>query len=212
MSNKQTTRKKVVLMSVSEYALHRRVSRELILRHIKQGKISAKSVVIRPGKKPGVMKKKINAARADLDLEFAGDPRKRPLSAKTTSQLKQKRQKSTEVQTEEQASGPEKPEMEEVDDKVERYRDARTSTEELKARKLELEIMSREGRLLDIELVKNRISQLVTETKDAILNVPARIAPNLVSITDPVEMETVVLQELNKALENLSRLEGEKWD
>jgi hypothetical protein len=195
-------------MTVGEYAAHRKVSRQAILRQIEDGAISAKSVVIVKGKKPGTKHKRVNAARADLDLEFAGDPRKRPMSAKPSKQLREAKEEPAEPEQ----TAEELQELKEIDDKIERYRDARTSTEELKARKLELEILSREGRLLDVNVVRERIAQLVTETKDAILNVPSRIAPNLVSITDPVDMETTLLQELNNALANLSRLEGEQWE
>lgn len=92
-------------------------------------------------------------------------------------------------------------------DTIVKFREAKLDLEELKARKLKLEIDEMEGKLLDGNQVKQRILKLVSETKSSILNIPSKISSMLVSITDPVEMENKLLAELNEALENLSRLE-----
>lgn len=92
-------------------------------------------------------------------------------------------------------------------DKYGRYRNAKTSSEEYRARKLELEVAELEGRLLDVNEVRKRLLVFTSEIRDTILNVPAKVAPLLVSIADPVEMETRLLKELNSALASLSRLE-----
>lgn len=92
------------------------------------------------------------------------------------------------------------------EDKFDRYRDAKTSTEELRARKLELEVAEAEGRLLDAEDVRAKIVKEVSQVREALLNIAPRVAPILVSITDVVSMENKLIDEINSALEGLSRL------
>lgn len=94
------------------------------------------------------------------------------------------------------------------EDKFDRYRDAKTSTEELRARKLELEVAEAEGRLLDADDVRKEIVKLVGETREAFLNLGPKLAPILVSITDPVEMENKLIESINETLHNLSRFEN----
>lgn len=94
------------------------------------------------------------------------------------------------------------------EDKFDRYRDAKTSTEELRARKLELEVAEAEGRLLDADDVRKEIVKLVGETREAFLNLGPKLAPILVSITDPVEMENKLIESINDTLHNLSRFEN----
>ncbi len=94
------------------------------------------------------------------------------------------------------------------EDKFDRYRDAKTSTEELRARKLELEVAEAEGRLLDAEEVRAKIVKEVSQVREALLNIAPRVSPILVSITDVVSMENKLIDEINSALEGLSRLDN----
>lgn len=107
---------------------------------------------------------------------------------------------------EETPAAPPEPPAPPLEDKFGRYRDAKTTTEEYRARKLELEVAEAEGRLLDADEVRQKISKLVSESRESLLNVPGRIAPTLVSITDVVEMENKLREEINFALESISRL------
>lgn len=96
-------------------------------------------------------------------------------------------------------------------DPYERFRGAKTNKETFAARKLELEVGEIEGRLLDKDKVRARIVKLVSETKDALTNLPGKLAPLLVGITDVVEMETTLMKEMNRALESISKLPQTKW-
>lgn len=87
-----------------------------------------------------------------------------------------------------------------------KYRKAKAGTEELKARKLELEVGELEDRLLDKEQVKARIQKLVSVTRENLLNIPSKISPELIAITNLVEMETKLYKEINVALETLAKL------
>lgn len=91
-------------------------------------------------------------------------------------------------------------------DNFDRYRKAKAGSEEIKARLLELELEEAEGRLVDIKDVKKEIELICTSIREAILNVPAKIAPELLSCVEVVEMESKLYKELNFALEGLARL------
>jgi hypothetical protein len=93
-------------------------------------------------------------------------------------------------------------------DTFERFRDAKTKTEDFRARKLELEVAEAEGRLLDADEVRKEIVKLVGETREAFLNLGPKLAPILVSITDPVEMENKLIESINETLHNLSRFDN----
>lgn len=93
-------------------------------------------------------------------------------------------------------------------DTFERFRDAKTKTEDFRARKLELEVAEAEGRLLDADEVRKEIVKLVGETREAFLNLGPKLAPILVSITDPVEMENKLIEAINDTLHNLSRFDN----
>ena len=97
-------------------------------------------------------------------------------------------------------------------DNFERYRSAKASTESIKARLLELELAEAEERLIDVREVKEEIQKVCTAIRETILNVPAKIAPELLSCTEIVEMETKLYKELNIALEGLSRLLNARAD
>lgn len=96
------------------------------------------------------------------------------------------------------------------EDNFDRFRKAKAGTEELKARKLEMEVAEMEGRLVDVAEVKKELQKICTITRESILNVPAKVAPNLLSCTDLVELETILYKELNEALQNLSSLLNER--
>ncbi len=91
-------------------------------------------------------------------------------------------------------------------DNFDRYRGAKANSEELKARKLELDVAEMEGRLVDVKEAREEIQKICTAIRENILNVPAKAAPELFACTDMVELETKLYKELNAALDGLSRL------
>lgn len=95
------------------------------------------------------------------------------------------------------------------EDNFDRYRKAKAGTEELKARKLEMEVDELEGRLVDKDEVKKKIEELVIRTRTALLNIPAKAAPTLVSIKNVVELEAELFKEINLALESLQQFGAE---
>lgn len=115
------------------------------------------------------------------------------------------------VTTMEKVEGQEDPvpvtKLPEGNDDFSRYQKAKASSEELKARKLEIEMQELEGRLIDKEEVRKTIFKLVSETKEAFLNIPARVAPDLLASKDIIDVEMRLLKEINDVLTTLSRVE-----
>ncbi len=176
------------IVTVQEYARMQKCSRQNIERKIKDGIISARSLV----KVKGAKKIKIDSEVADLEIEMSGNEPEKVAHESLHPQ-------AAEVSRDEL--------KESMHEALDKYRTVRMSTEHYRARKLELEIAETEGRLLDVDLVRKRILKLCAETRDTLLNIPAKLAPVLVSITDPLEMENKLLEEINVALQAISRLE-----
>ena len=90
-------------------------------------------------------------------------------------------------------------------DSMARYQNAKATNEEMRNRKLAIDLAEAEGRLVDIEVVKKQIIKLVSETKEAILNVPTKLGPELLACTDLLELENKLHHALTESLESLSR-------
>lgn len=208
------------IMSIGEYARHRGVDPKAIRIKIDRGFFSDGAV---PCKEKG----KIQIDQELADFEWEVQEQDPVFAAQRGAQEAIKVEKSKKLNggVLPESKPPEVPKMKVVEKEVngekrdvkvfptlapekhERYRDAKTTSEEQRARKLELEVAELEGRLLDKDEVKDRVLKLVGETRDALINIPGKIAPLLVSITDPIEMETKLLMEINQALEGLSRFD-----
>lgn len=96
------------------------------------------------------------------------------------------------------------------EDNFDRFRKAKAGSEEIKARILELELAEMEGRLVDVTDVKKELQKICITIRESILNVPAKVAPNLLSCTQLVEIESMLYKELNEALQGLSSLLNER--
>lgn len=210
-------------MTLTAYARLRNVSANAIKNRIRNGTITERCVQRSNGKIV-----QINSKLADNDFEKLGD------TVQVMAQKAAKENKKEKLQ--EQTTQEEKPKSEfadatapkneikkEIIDGVEvevekvhynndfdRYKKAKASTEELKARKIEFEILELEGKLVDVDAVKTLLAKLVVEVKDAILNVPAKAGPDLLACKDLIELENKLLEHLNQALSGLSRVENAK--
>lgn len=173
-------------MTLAEYAAHRKVTRGAIYQKIESGVISERSLV---REKPNAKRFQIDSEVADLEIDMHGDA-----SHKVSHD-------DLHPQADAKTDGAEEP------PRLNKYREAKTTTEMLRSRKLELDVAEREGSLVDVKSVQKRVSKLVGEVRDALGNLPGKISPLLLSISDPVEMENKLREEINSCLESLSRLE-----
>src|SRR3989338_1374870 len=83
------------------------------------------------------------------------------------------------------------------------YAAARAAREHYQARLAKLEYEEKSGKLIDAEKVKKDAFELARRVRDHILNIPDRISAELVGITDQPTMHSVLLRELNTALQEL---------
>lgn len=205
------------IILLSEYARRKGVHVQTIKDKIKAGTITKEALVVSSsGQIRGVI-----VAKAEKDLAERSD-----LQNSMTAQFKKKKKKNMETKTPdpvvvnpvakpvttlEKVEGQEDPvpvtKLPEGNDDFSRYQKAKASSEELKARKLEIEMQELEGRLIDKEEVRKTIFKLVGETKEAFLNIPARVAPDLLASKDIVDVEMRLLKEINDVLASLSRIE-----
>lgn len=208
------------LMTNAEYARHRGVSEKRIRQYIASGQISFECFENDP--KSG--KALLNSVLADKDLKHNMDHGRALSSRALTKKALAKAPVIGEGEPSTLAGAPqdkphvaassgapptaskEPPPPSDFDLDIERYQKSKADTEFLRAKKLRLETAEREGELLRAEDVRKMISKLVGETKEKILNVPSKIAPELVSMDDVIEIENKIRAELDEVLENLSRL------
>lgn len=194
----------MALMGLREYADHCGVSHVTILDKIKKGIISKEALVVSKDES----EYKIHSDVADLEQEFYGDEsRKMGHDLSGAEESKQKILIEGEMSTRLVEEDDRQTTLDKMREKAHEYRDAKIDTEQLKARKLQLEIAEREKELLPAEEVRRLTIKLVGETKDALLNIPGRIAHVLHGLKDPLEVEKKLYDEINDALGNLSRLE-----
>lgn len=213
-------------VTIADFARRKGWRHETVLEKIKTGKIKKSSVHEFAGAK------RIDWAMANKDLSETTDP-----AQAMSEQLKRRKKKSAADEDPEglgdilPATRPKeipKPttKTEVIDgqettvvvyptedtDPFANFRDAKTSSEQMRARKLELEVKEKEGRLLDIDDVRKTVTKLVSEVRAALNNLPSKISPVAVSITDVVEMETMLQKEINDTLASLSKLNEQLGD
>lgn len=105
-----------------------------------------------------------------------------------------------------QAKPPAKPApIQPKDDTYDRLARAKMQSEEHKARLQKLKIDEQEGRLVDSETMKQTIVKLVGETREALLNIPDNLGPELLACKDLLDLQTKLNDGINSALLNLSR-------
>jgi|TARA_Y100000310_G_C20693733_1_gene824048 phage terminase Nu1 subunit (DNA packaging protein) len=76
--------------------------------------------------------------------------------------------------------------------------------EKYKADLAELELKRRRGDLLEVEEIKKDWCRMVTACKSRLLAIPAKVSPQLPGCENAREMERMIKQHINQALEELS--------
>lgn len=77
-----------------------------------------------------------------------------------------------------------------------------------KAKLAEIKFLEQSGKLIEVEVVRSTWFELARKVRDAIAQIPPRLAPELASETSPHKLETRLAKELNAALERLSEKHG----
>lgn len=84
------------------------------------------------------------------------------------------------------------------------FNQSRAIREAYQAKLSKLEFEEKSSRLIDAEQVKRDSFELARRVRDSILNIPSRVASQITSLTDSIEVEEVLTTELRKALKILS--------
>lgn len=76
--------------------------------------------------------------------------------------------------------------------------------ERLRGDKLEMEIQEKAGKLVDVDLVHEAMTSMVSRVKTRLLSIPTHLAPVVTSIEDRYEVQTQIDNAVKTALEELS--------
>ena len=68
----------------------------------------------------------------------------------------------------------------------------------------ELKLAEAQGSLIRIEAVKSALGSVFSTTRDALLQIPARLSPLLAAESDPATVQTMLYTELHQALQHLA--------
>lgn len=167
-------------LTVKEYAEKRGVTDRAVRQYMAEGLIPKKAQV-RKGQRVY-----IDAKKADAALAEHATTRRQILGAKATPQQKE------ETTQKAGTAGLS-------------YFDARTLAQRYKAALLKIELDEKTGRLVEAEAVKAAAFGKARAVRDALLNVPDRIAPILAAEEDPQRISEIMTTELKTALEELAR-------
>jgi hypothetical protein len=91
-----------------------------------------------------------------------------------------------------------------TDSKNATYMQAKTAREVYEAKNAQLEYEERTGKLIKVDAVRSAWAAKITGARDALLQIPSRIAPVLAASSDLVEVTALLEAELRQALAELS--------
>lgn len=89
------------------------------------------------------------------------------------------------------------------DDEPITYAEARAQHERFKARLAQLELEQREAKLVEAEVVKQEAFRVARMVRDALLNLPDRVAGELAAETNQFKVHQRLSLEIRRALEDL---------
>ena len=168
---------KVHLMTQAEYARHRGCSKVAVGKAIKGGRIS-------------LVNGKIDATVADI--QWQANTRAR-VSRNNTQQLS-----LGEPQTTALPDAPTEPVKEDG------YTINRSRREAADAEMAELRLAEAQNSLIRVEAVKSALGSTFSATRDALLQIPARLSPLLAAESDPATVQNMLYTELHQALQHLA--------
>lgn len=101
------------------------------------------------------------------------------------------------------ANRPAEPDNDPEDGQPITYAEARAQHERFKARLAQLELEQREGKLVEAEVVKRESFRTARLVRDALLNLPDRVAGELAAETNQFKVHQRLVSEIRRALEDL---------
>lgn len=198
------------LLSLRAYAKHRGVTLRAVQKAIESGRIlTVKDDQGRP---------KINPEESDKRWAEMTDPamqREKPATAapapEPVRQASPTRGDYPDDQDPDYSNDdPDDESGEEADGPGAVFARARAKKEKFKAELERLNYLKRAGELVEVEKVKSETFNLTRKTRDALLNVPSRIASELAAESDPVQIHNILTEAIVRALEELVSASGSK--
>lgn len=172
------------LLSAKAYAKHRGVSLPTVILAISNGRLHAS--VKRKGQ--GYQ---IDPVKADLEWKQNTD-----IGSGYPAHAKNR-------EATQSAAAVDPPDDHVDDDQPITYAEARAQHERFKARLAQLELEQREGKLVEADAVKRESFRAARLVRDALLNLPDRIAAELANETNQFKVHQRLVSEIRRALEDL---------
>ncbi|MBC7600862.1 MAG: terminase small subunit [Polaromonas sp.] len=88
--------------------------------------------------------------------------------------------------------------------KVDDYMYNRNRREAAEAERAELSLAEDKGQLIRVDAVKATLANVFSATRDALLQIPARLGPQLAAESDPAAAQTMLHAEIHQALQLLA--------
>ena len=173
---------KVTLMTQAAYADHRGVSRVAVHKAIKQNRIS-------------LIDGKIDPAVADI--QWASNTRARAPASSKAAQTR-----AVDAATPPPAGGP----VGEAE--AEDYLRSRARREAAEADLAEIRLAETRGDLIRLDAVQSALGTALATAREALLQIPARMAPLLAAEADPATVQNLLHAEIHRALVDLSGTSG----
>lgn len=182
---------KVNLMSQAEYARHRGCSKVAVGKAVKAGRIS-------------LVNGQIDPEVADIQWQ-----------RNTRSRVSRKQCTRASVTAPAPGAGESSPALfPELPDDVtsgdgfgassDGYTASRNRREAADAEMAELKLAEAQNSLIRVDAVKSALGSVFSTTRDALLQIPARLSPLLAAESDPASVQKMLYTELHQALQHLS--------
>lgn len=180
------------LMGYREYSRHRQCSLKAVQNAIADGRIS---VVHDAAGRP-----KIDAAAADLAWTRNTDPAKQSVMFSAGPPVQAAARVPAAASAAPGSADPDDPEDLPGDAGSSEYRQARTSREQIRAKREQMEFDALQGRLVSVEDAGRAVFTAFRVLRDNILNVAARVKHQLAAESDAERCEQLIEAELGAAL------------
>lgn len=184
------------LLSMKQYSVHRGITHRAVAKAIEEGRITAEKNV------HGHYA--IDPSRADAEWAAnTGQGVEDDAVAAPDMEAEEFLDPTETAKADDDASMPGK------EPKNPTYAQSRAKREAFNAKNAELVYLERSGKLVDAEKVRSQAFRSARIVRDAIMNIPNRLAAELAAETDPSRCHAHLTAALNEALEELSRVIGE---
>jgi len=171
-------------MTAAEYARHRKIAKPTLSQMLDEGKLKGAARRVKG-------RWQINEKKADALLKQRLDPSKRKKKDPGEAQDHDEAEKKEVVKT----AGTEKL----------TYSEAQTLNMQYQAALRKLDYEMRTGKLISMDEVRKDVFEVARATRDAVMNIPDRIAAILAAEKDQGKVREILNAEIRQALEGVAK-------